>query len=99
MAARGHAHLFNRVFPGDARFESCACGAVRRADRISNNPCVQWWGRGPAGRTCGDCAHLRAMTQSKTWRKCDQRHDLTHSSKTDQRVRWEACGRFVERNT
>lgn len=91
-----HAHFY-RPFPSDPRFQQCACGATQRGDRVSDNPLIQTWGYGPAGQTCGQCAHLVAMKQSKTWYKCRLRGDLTHSARTDQRLKWEACGRFLER--
>ena len=88
-----HAHRWT-PFPSDARFEHCKCGATRRSDRISDNPCVQLWGRGPDNERCATCAHLVKMSQAKTWFKCDVRSDLTHSARTDQRVGWEACARW-----
>lgn len=91
-----HVHQFDRTFPSDTRYQMCACGESRRADRVSDNPCVQLWGFGPDGKTCGDCAHLLVLQQSRRWYKCGLRHDLTHSHKTDQLRRWQACGRFVE---
>ncbi len=90
-----HVHLFDRTFPSDERYQVCACGEARRADRISDNPLIQLWGFGPEGKTCGDCTHLPVMKQSRKWYKCAQRADLTHSRKTDQLRRWQACGRFV----
>lgn len=92
-----HVHLFDRTFPSDARYQACACGEARRTDRLSDNPCIQWWGFGPEGKTCGDCAHLVVMQQARKWYKCGQRHDLTHSHKTDQRLKWQACGRFIQK--
>lgn len=91
-----HVHQFDRAFPSDDRYQMCACGESRRADRISDNPCVQMWGFGPEGKTCGDCAHLYGMKQARTWYKCQLRADLSHSRKSDQRIRWPACSRFTE---
>ena len=92
-----HIHVYNLPFPSDPRFTRCACGRAERSDRISENPGVRWWGFGPKGATCGDCARLVRVTQSRTWYKCRERDDLTRSARTDQRLGWEACGRFRAR--
>lgn len=88
-----HVHSFTS-FPSDARFEHCACGVTRRADRISVNPCVQMFGRHePAGETCVTCAHLVAHTlHYATWFECELRPG--HSARQAQQVVWEACARW-----
>jgi hypothetical protein len=98
-----HEHHFI-PWGSDARFERCRCGATRRADAGSAtagepnpNPCVQRWGRGPAGALCRDCAHLTVYEQSRKWYKCGLRTDLTHGAKTDHRVKWDACSRYEAR--
>lgn len=101
-----HEHSFV-VWGSDTRFARCAgCGATQRIDihggieaLASPNPCVQRWGIGPARQTCGQCCHLRRLEQSKVWYKCELRDDLTHSQRTDQRMRWPACARFESRRS
>lgn len=93
---RNHLHVFT-AFPSDPRFERCACGATLRADRDALNPCVQRWGAGPAGATCRECAHLRSVTEARTYYKCEERADLSHSAATDQHLAWPACARFTPR--
>ena len=51
-------------------------------------------GRGPAGETCGSCAHLcrTGNTKSRTYLKCGlMRHHWTHGPGTDIRAGWQAC--------
>lgn len=88
-------HTFT-PFASDPRFERCVCGATRRADRISDNPCVQMFGRGPADATCGDCQRRTRIRQHyDSWDVCDLRHD--NSYRNPQRADWEACARFEPR--
>jgi hypothetical protein len=59
------------------------------------NPLLPIFGPGPAGATCGSCDHLVARRLARTYYKCELR-SLSGSASTDHRVRWPACGRFVE---
>jgi len=61
------------------------------------NPMVRIHGPGPEDMTCGQCQHMIGWVYAKTYWKCAKRGDLTHGAKTDQRVRWQACGLFEER--
>ncbi len=68
------------------------------------NPMITRYGRGPAGKECGDCVHLRCFRQSATWYKCALREWQTKSGKypgtrypgTDHRVHFPACARFEQ---
>jgi hypothetical protein len=62
----------------------------------SDNPMVQIHGPGPEDATCGQCVHLVGWAYSKVYWKCNQRGDLTHGAKTDQKKGWRACGLFKE---
>lgn len=87
-----HVHVY-APFPSDLRFEHCACGMTQRADRISDNPCVVMFGRGPVDDVCITCAHLRPYNKHyATWFECDQRPG--HSFHKAQRATWEACARW-----
>lgn len=50
-------------------------------------------GKGPAGETCGSCAHLvRLPYHTRIYLKCGlMRHYWTHGAGTDIRARWPAC--------
>ena len=50
-------------------------------------------GRGPAGETCGSCAHAcRLKHSSKTFIKCGlMKHHWTHGPGSDIRAGWAAC--------
>ncbi|HEX9036962.1 MAG TPA: hypothetical protein VF808_08230 [Ktedonobacterales bacterium] len=69
-------HLW-QAWGSDARFQCCVCGATRRADYLqpdgqpNPNPCVQMWGPGPAGAICKNCVHLRYISASRRYYKCD----------------------------
>lgn len=100
-----HTHIW-QVYPADDRYLYCACGEACRADAASGadrasllgpsnpNPCVMRWGLGPSGKRCGTCAHLEKFQMGGTWYKCMLRDDLTHTHKSDQRVRWDACAKW-----
>lgn len=47
----------------------------------------------PAGKTCGDCAHLRGREWTRTYYKCALMKN-TGGPATDTRVSWPACERF-----
>lgn len=52
-------------------------------------------GTGPAGKTCGDCRHLRALHYSKTYFKCALLERVwTCGPGTDIRKRSPACLKF-----
>lgn len=61
---------------------------------VDPNPCVRLFGKGPEGATCKTCTHLVRMLYGHTVLKCDERGDLTHGPKTDQRSRWNACAKY-----
>lgn len=49
-------------------------------------------GTGPAGETCGSCAHLSRVRLAKTYLKCGRvRENWTHGPATDVRARDPAC--------
>lgn len=49
-------------------------------------------GLGPAGETCGSCAHLYRRQMAKIYLKCDRaRHKWTGGRKSDVLVRSPAC--------
>jgi hypothetical protein len=50
---------------------------------------------GPAGRTCGECAHHWVRRYDKAYHKCELVGD-TAGPATDIRVRWPACARWEE---
>ena len=52
-----------------------------------------------SGKTCGDCAHCFAFTQSRKWYKCELWLQMCfptggHSAASDIRLKWPACGKF-----
>lgn len=62
------------------------------------NPLLPIFGPGPDGAKCGDCEHLfRQGGTAGTYYKCELR-SLSRSASTDHRVRWPACGKYVERS-
>lgn len=67
---------------------------IRAVKIQDSNPCILWWGAGPDGATCGQCAHRRGVKMAKTYWKCDLRPDLTHGAKTDQKASFLACAKF-----
>lgn len=91
-----HVHVYT-PFPSDARFEHCVCGQARRADRVSENPCVQWWGRGPAGEVCRDCVHL--LTEHYAHSCLLRQAVRSHHGHLDHRTQWEACANWVQRES
>lgn len=70
--------------------------AYKAAITRGENPCIVSFGAGPANKYCGGCAHLRRVHLAQTYLKCDQRTDLTHGRKTDQKASWPACARFEQ---
>lgn len=68
-------------------------GGVLIKSAGNGNPCLQPFGKGPAGETCRHCAHLSANHCSKTYYKCLLR-GVTSGPATDHRVTWPACGKF-----
>ena len=71
-----------------------------RAERPTNARCTKGTcGKGPAGETCGSCAHLVRIgnSGSRTYLKCGLvRNWWTHGPGTDILARWAAC-EFWER--
>lgn len=61
----------------------------------SVNPLLRYFGKGPEGERCKNCEHLYYKSYSKKYYKCDLRKD-TASTKTDHRVNWPACGKFIK---
>ena len=57
------------------------------------NPCIFWFGKGPAGALCKTCANLIKHEYNKIFYKCLKR-GITHGPGTDHRVRWNACGKY-----
>lgn len=59
------------------------------------NPCVAFYGAGPAGKRCKECAHLVMWLDHGNGRiyKCDLRKN-TSGAATDHRVNWPACARW-----
>lgn len=62
----------------------------------SPNPCVNLYGPGPDDKKCGNCTHVFGICNSNTHYKCDLRKN-TRGAKTDQKLRWPACGKFEQR--
>jgi hypothetical protein len=69
-----------------------ATRARRRAALIGRMLTI--YGPGPAGATCGDCAHLRQHEMAQRWYKCAL-GPQSGGKATDWRVRWPACGKFM----
>lgn len=59
------------------------------------NPCVAFYGRGPANKTCKKCVHLIRQGREKTFLKCDLR-EITRGAATDHRAGWPACAKYQE---
>lgn len=62
----------------------------------AGNPMIAECGAGPAGATCGTCAHLVVKHYAGTYFKCGMRKD-TNGPTTDVRKRWPACAKYEER--
>jgi hypothetical protein len=58
------------------------------------NPMIEAFGAGPAGCKCKGCAHLMGKTPQQPHYKCSIR-GANNSETTDQRVNWEACGKYT----
>lgn len=79
--------------------------AERQAGVVHRNPTVKNGyaappGTGPEGKTCGDCAHKRSMTNTgtKRWIKCElRRATWTGGEGTDILAGTAACNRFAPR--
>lgn len=55
-------------------------------------------GTGPAGETCGSCAHLYRNHMAKTYLKCALcRHKWTGGGATDVKARDPACSKWEQR--
>ncbi|HEY2252486.1 MAG TPA: hypothetical protein VGH74_15540 [Planctomycetaceae bacterium] len=66
--------------------------------RFPRNACVAGYlGKGPAGETCGTCAHrVRIQLSKKGVSKCGlMRHHWTNGGGTDIRVKWPACEKWT----
>lgn len=55
------------------------------------------FGPGPAGVTCGGCAHFFGKQYAKTYFKC-RIYGNSGGAATDWRKSWPACGKFQERS-
>lgn len=59
-----------------------------------NGVMLAMYGAGPAGATCGGCAHLvRVRYHDYAYFKC-RKHGMTRGSGTDHRLKWPACRLF-----
>lgn len=54
-------------------------------------------GKGPAGKTCGECDHLLQLDRGyrKRFFKCEL-YGRSSSAASDWRKKWPACGQFKE---
>lgn len=59
------------------------------------NPCIDVYGPGPEGKTCGSCTLLYGKRFAKTYYKCKLRKN-TGGPATDHRVRWPACAKWEQ---
>jgi hypothetical protein len=58
------------------------CVLDRKGRTVRHKP---WWellGQGPAGKTCGDCAFLRAKEYGKTYFKCGRQMQTAGPART-----------------
>lgn len=68
---------------------------------VNPNPCVALFGPGPPGAKCKSCTWLLHRGRpGKRWYKCPFRRSSTNANKlgaasTDQRLSWDACGRYA----
>jgi|SRR5947209_6764882 len=60
------------------------------------NPCVDRFGAGPAGKTCAECRFFIGIVHSRTFYKCELR-GVTNGPGTDHKRRWQACAKFEQR--
>ena len=49
------------------------------------------------GKQCGDCANLITLSHAKDYHKC-KLYGITGGPATDWRLRYDACGKFVQRD-
>lgn len=61
------------------------------------NPMVVKHGRGPEGKTCRTCSHIKRWTPTgnRTYIKC-YRRGISRSDGTDHRLKWSACRLYEE---
>jgi hypothetical protein len=64
--------------------------------KASTNPCVNLYGPGPTDKKCKDCRLLTYRQCGKRYYKCHLRN-ITSGPGTDHRMRWPACGRFIQK--
>lgn len=64
-------------------------------EQRNQNPLIALHGPGPQGAKCKTCAHLRINQCSKRYYKCALRR-ISNSPATDHKVRWDACGKYVQ---
>jgi hypothetical protein len=70
---------------------------VAPAKRPKPNPCIAFFGPGPAGKICKDCLHLirRVGSGTRVWFKCEF-NGPCRGVATDHKAKWPACARFEE---
>ena len=61
---------------------------------VSDNPCVNMFGKGPENTTRAECVHLQGYRQAATWYKCDLRPKHKRGLSGDHKVRYPACKRY-----
>ncbi len=54
---------------------------------------IRFYGHGPDGAKCGQCAHLIVKEMGGRYFKCDLTQ-ITAGPATDWRKKWPACGAF-----
>lgn len=64
------------------------------ATKEGTNPMLAY-GKGPEGRTCKTCAHIRVNRFGKNYYKCAKR-GMSASAATDHRLKWPACAYYQE---
>lgn len=70
---------------------------VSEIDRRRYKDPVEMFGYGPAGETCKTCDHrIHRNVGTKHVHKCPE-WILSHSERTDVRLKWKACGKWKER--
>ncbi len=77
------------------RYVSKAVTIVDKKGRIvRRRPYWEDYGKGPAGKTCGDCKHITYGSRFR-YKKCG-RHPETAGPGTDIRMKDDACRAFEE---
>jgi len=86
-------------FTLDGKINNTDDSIFKETDRRRYKNPVQLFGYGPDGESCKSCYHrLHVEVGNKHVYKCPE-WILSHSERTDIRLKWPACGKWKTRET